>query len=155
MFCWHCSVSSNAISSKCKDRLSSEVMYVVQRPKWSKCCGVLTLLIIFLSINWDILPQCSLHQNLCLQFCWYFLQLLSCESTICAWLFSTLCMADNTWPWKGARFSPSFFIWFDAWFNKVIENFPKATRISFTQLPLLLRLIEFSRDLRCLKYIAL
>ena len=55
VFCWHCWVSSNIISSTCEGRLSSEEISVVERQKESKCCGVLTLVIIFLSNNWDIL----------------------------------------------------------------------------------------------------
>ena len=55
VFCWHCWVSSNTISSTCEGRLSSEVISVVERQKESKFYGVLTLVIIFLSNNWDIL----------------------------------------------------------------------------------------------------
>ena len=55
VFCWHCWVSSNIISSTCKGRLSSEEISVMERWKESKCCGALTLVIIFLSNNWDIL----------------------------------------------------------------------------------------------------
>ena len=51
VFCWHCSVSFNKISFACKGRLSSEVISVVERRKESKCCGVLILVIIFLSNN--------------------------------------------------------------------------------------------------------
>ena len=57
VFCWHCSVSSKMQSV---GRLSSEVISVVEKQKGcggetSKCRGVLTLVIVFLSNNWDIL----------------------------------------------------------------------------------------------------
>ena len=55
VLCWRCWVSSDTISFTYEGRLSSEVISVVARRKESKCCGVFTLVIIFLSNNWDIL----------------------------------------------------------------------------------------------------
>ena len=52
VFCW---TSSSIISSTWKGRLFSEVISVVEGREESKCCGVLILVIIFLSNNWDIL----------------------------------------------------------------------------------------------------
>ena len=132
IFGWHRSVSSNSISSACKGILSLEVNSVVERRKECKCCGVYTLVIIFLTNNWDILTPMqpsSKHMSLVL------LVLLVIALVSARFLlFLILRIADNIWLYKGGEFSVLFFVWLDVWFDEVIESFSKATLIYFSAL---------------------
>ena len=109
VFCWRCSVSSSTISFDWKGRLFSEVISVVERQKESKFYGVLTLVIIFLSNNWEILtavqPSSKLVPLVLLIF--FVIALIS------AWflLFLILCIGGNIRLCKRGGFSLLYFVW--------------------------------------------
>ena len=132
MCCWHFSVSSNTISSTYKGRLSSEVISVVARRTESKWCRILTLVIIFLSNNWDILtamlPLSKLVSIVLLIF------LVTALTSARFLLFLILWIAGSNRLCKGGRSLLLFFVWLDVWSDEAIESFWKATLMSFSLL---------------------
>ena len=105
------------ISSTCESRLSSEVISVVERPKESKRCWVLTLVIIFLSNNWDTLTAKQPSSKLVpLVFLMFLVIALTSTRLL---LFLIFCIADNIWLCTGGGYSLSLFVltWCVIWWG--------------------------------------